>query len=319
MPTILVRSTPRDHHLWDGTLNQLSYYVEKVWKPQASESDPLILDFSRCRVGPKVADYIFELMKSGIKCINTRDIQGLPEIYDSLQKASEGKLLYKYVPINIQTTYKGIVDEATRLKQIQKDYSPEENDGKDICFYIKADEESKWANTNVIPANMSYYMLTRMSLNFDPFYNGLPNSEKFDGPRNKFILKNIFRFIENDIGVPPEFYNEGDRSVWVVDENNLLQKLYFNKDGVIHPDSGHNMYYYPGIGWYTLNDLRRMNMVPLPGFLFITSISKRSEFLRSLQLACMKIKPNTKKVQEGSALLRFLETYKDTAQGEYNE
>ena len=89
MPIVMVRSGSRDSYLWDGTLSQLTYYVE-LWLKEATEEDPLILDFSRCRLGRRVSEYVFELMKKGIKCINTKDMPGVSEMYDNLQEAAKG-------------------------------------------------------------------------------------------------------------------------------------------------------------------------------------------------------------------------------------
>lgn len=312
----MVRQSPRDQYLWDGTLTQLKYYVENVWKPGVPEGEELVLDFTRCRVGPMVAKYIQELMREGVQCINSRDLPGVAEVYSDLQEASKGNVKYHYIPIKLALTYQELVSTAKSMKAMSNEYKPEEHDGKEMCFYVKHHDTVFYANTNIVAVNMAYYLLTRLSLNFDPFYSGEPESEFTHGPYNKYVLSDIFRFITVDIGIPPEFYEEGDMSIWVVTFDGLLQKLQYNKDGRLHSETGANMYYYPGFGWYTLADLRRMNMYPLPGFLFVESIAKREAFLNSFLTACMRIRAPIEKIQkseedDGSALLKFIETYRD--------
>lgn len=322
MPVIMVRRRLGDTHLWDGTLDRLRYYIEKVWLTEGSELDPVVLDFSRCRVGPNVARYIMQLMADGVNCINSKDLPGMSEIYSDLKEATKNLEKYRYVPIDIQIDYADIVDNAKKIKQLTTEYNPAEHDGKELCFYVRAGDEAMYANTNIVPANMAYYMLTRLSVRFDPFYNGTQDSEKYYGLYNRFVLRNMFMFITTNVGVPPSYYAEGDRSVWIVNTDGLLQKLVYNKDGEKDSYNGINMYYYPGFGWYTLNDLRRMNLMPLPGFLFVESISNKPEFVSSLQKACMKVRPpkvRRSDKKEGSALLKFLEDYRDIPKGDIND
>lgn len=320
MPTVLVRGGSRDNFLWDGVLSQLTYYIE-MWIKESTEEDPLILDFSRCRCGVLVSNYIYSLMERGIKCINSTDMPGLSEIYDALQEAAKGNCKYHYVPIDIKLSYEDIVKNAKYIKEVDTSYDMDEHEGKELCYYVRESDVIKHMNTNIVSANMSYYMLTRLSLKFDPFYNGKPNSELHNGTYNKFLLKDVFKFILNVVKVPTEFYDEYDKSIWIVNDEGLIQKLQFNEKGRLYKENGLDMYYYPGYGWYTLSDLRRMGLYPLPGFLFEKSISQRPDFLRSLKLACMKINPSniTKKKEKGSELLKFLEMYKDVPRGDYNE